>query len=158
MPNGSGIEGETALLTDDQSRDLPQLAAQWASVRGKLQNEVGDVEYRAWLRQMTLVGLDGDEITITLPSRFLRDWVRSHYGDRLTALWQAENRRVRRVEIRVGGRTQITGLAESVSPATELTAAGRGRGRRRGRPRRRPRRRRHARPALHLRQFRGRQA
>jgi chromosomal replication initiator protein len=119
MPNGSGIEGETALLNDDQSRDPPQLAAQWASVRGHLQNEVGDVEYRAWLRQMTLVGLDGDEVTITLPSRFLRDWVRSHYGDRLTALWQAENRRIRRVDIRVGGRTQISGLAESVSPADQ---------------------------------------
>ena len=125
MPNGSGIEGETALLNDEPTRDAPQLATQWASVRGRLQGEVGDVEYRAWLRQMTLVGLDGDEITITLPSRFLRDWVRSHYGDRLTALWQAENRRVRRVEIRVGGRTQITGLAESVSPATEPTRPGR---------------------------------
>jgi chromosomal replication initiator protein len=119
MPNGSGIEEGAALLTDDGSRDGKQLAAQWASVRGRLQGEVGDVEYRAWLRQMTLVGLDADEITITLPSRFLRDWVRSHYGDRLTALWQAENRRVRRVEIRVGGRTQISGLAETVSPVSE---------------------------------------
>ena len=125
MPNGSGIEGEIALLTDDQSRDGPQLATQWASVRGRLQNEVGDVEYRAWLRQMTLVGLDGDEITITLPSRFLRDWVRSHYGDRLTALWQAENRRVRRVEIRVSGRAQISPLAEPVTPQPEQAAPAR---------------------------------
>ncbi len=28
---------------------------------------------------------------VRLPTRFLRDWVRSHYGDRLNALWQAEN-------------------------------------------------------------------
>jgi len=134
MPNGSGLEGEAALLTDDGSREGPQLATQWASVRGRLQSEVGDVEYRAWLRQMTLVGLDGDEITITLPSRFLRDWVRSHYGDRLTALWQAENRRVRRVEIRVGGRTQISGLAEPVTPQPEPIAASRPGSRHDGRP------------------------
>ncbi len=79
-----------------------QLAAQWARVRGRLQNEVGDVEYRTWLKQMTLAGADGDEITVHLPTRFLRDWVRSHYGDRLNALWQAENRAVRRVELRIG--------------------------------------------------------
>jgi chromosomal replication initiator protein len=129
MPNGSGVEGGAALLTDESSRDGPQLATQWASVRGRLQNEVGDVEYRAWLRQMTLVGLDGDEVTITLPSRFLRDWVRSHYGDRLSALWRAENRRVRRVEIRVGGRTQIGGLAEAITPVPEPSPTARpGRG------------------------------
>ena len=83
----------------------PQLAAQWARVRGLLQREVGDVEYRTWLKQMTLVGLDGDEITVHLPTRFLRDWVRSHYSARLTALWQAENAEVRRVEFRVGSAT-----------------------------------------------------
>ena len=41
--------------------------------KGRLQAEVGEVEYRTWLRQMTLAGLDGDEITVnladTLPAR-----------------------------------------------------------------------------------------
>ena len=110
------------------SADSPQLAAQWARVRGRLQSDVGDVEYRTWLRQMTLAGLDGDEITVHLPTRFLRDWVRSHYGDRITAFWFAENKQVRSVDIRVGGTIQpisglpisglaVSGLAESLSPA-----------------------------------------
>ena len=94
-----------------------QLAVQWARVRGRLQNEVGDVEYRTWLRQMTLVGLDADEITVRLPTRFLRDWVRTHYGDRLTSLWLAENRAVRRVEIRVGPSVQMGVIAEPSSQA-----------------------------------------
>ncbi len=93
----------------------PQLVVQWARIRGRLQNEVGDVEYRTWLRQMTLGGLEGDEITVRLPTRFLRDWVRSHYGDRLTALWLAENRAVRRVEIRVGSGVQMAPISEPLS-------------------------------------------
>ena len=108
----------------------PQLAAQWARIRGRLQNEVGDVEYRTWLKQMTLAGLDGDEITVTLPTRFLRDWVRTHYRDRLTALWNAESPNVRRVEIRVGnGVGSISGmdglsesLAEPPAPMPELVS------------------------------------
>jgi len=126
MPNGGEITEEVALANDDGFRGETQLAAQWASVRGRLQNEVGDAEYRAWLRQMTLIGFEGDEITISLPSRFLRDWVRSHYGDRLTALWKAVNRKVRRVEIKVGGpTTTISGLAESVTPVPPLPTVGR---------------------------------
>ena len=91
----------------------PQIAAQWARIRGRLQSEVGDVEYRTWLRQMTLAGIEGDEVTVHLPTRFLRDWVRSHYGEKISKLWQIENGRIRRVDIRVGhGRP---GLAESLA-------------------------------------------
>ena len=82
--------------------DMPQIAAQWTRIRARLQAEVGEVEYRTWLRQMTLAGMEGDEVTVNLPTRFLRDWVSTRYGDRLRALWQSENIDVRRVEISVG--------------------------------------------------------
>jgi chromosomal replication initiator protein len=104
------------MIAGEVEMDEPQLAAQWARIRGRLQGEVGDVEYRTWLRQMTLAGIDGDEVVIHLPTRFLRDWVRSHYGDRLNALWQHENREIRRVALRVGGATALGGLAESLAP------------------------------------------
>ncbi len=81
----------------------PQMAAQWARIRGRLQSEVGSVEYRSWFKQMTLGSVDGDEAIVYLPSRFLCDWVRSNYGEKIAALWQQENPAIRRVEIRVGG-------------------------------------------------------
>ncbi len=96
--DSGSIEQDVPVSVDQPSGGDPQLAAQWARVRGRLQNEVGEVEYRTLLRQMTLAGLDGAEVIVQLPTKFLRDWVRGHYGDRLMALWQAENRRVRRVE------------------------------------------------------------
>ncbi len=111
MPTNSARTAVTPIDAD------AQLVVQWARVRGRLQNEVGDVEYRTWLRQMTLEGLDGDEITVRLPTRFLRDWVRSHYGDRLNALWTAENESVRRVEIRVGPGVQMGVISEPLSAA-----------------------------------------
>ena len=80
-----------------------QLSEQWARVRSRLHQDVGDVEYRTWLRHMTLGNVDGDEVTVHLPSRFVRDWVRGHYADKLNALWQSENKRIRRVDIRVSG-------------------------------------------------------
>ncbi len=100
-----------------------QLVDQWARVRGRLQSEVGDVEYRTWLRQMSLGGLDGDELTVRLPTRFLRDWVRSHYADRLSALWQMENRRVRRVDIRVGDGADAEPASGEPSVAAPVAAA-----------------------------------
>lgn len=97
-----------------------QVAESWARIRGRLREEVGEVEYRTWLRQMTLASIDGEEVVITLPTRFLRDWVRSHYGDRLKALWKGENPRIRLVDLRaVADRAAapLASPAEAVEPA-----------------------------------------
>jgi chromosomal replication initiator protein len=102
----------------------PQLAAQWARIRGRLQQEVGEVLYRTWLRDMTLSRVDGDEVTILLPSAFQRDWVRTHYSDRLNELWQAEGTGIRRVEFQNGrtGAGDADRMAGAETPAEAAVA------------------------------------
>jgi chromosomal replication initiator protein len=96
--------------------DDSRLALQWSRVRARLQQEVGDVEYRTWLKQVNLAGIDGDEVTVILPTRFLRDWVSKEYGTLITALWQAENPAIRRVDIRTRPvRGTAPNLAEPVT-------------------------------------------
>jgi chromosomal replication initiator protein len=99
-----------------------QLAEVWARIRGRLRDEVGEVEYKSWLRQMTLSSLQGEEVVVLLPTRFLRDWVRGHYGDRLRALWQAEVPGVRRVEFRVVPEPRAESRAEPVATAVAEAA------------------------------------
>jgi len=69
----------------------PKITAQWARVRGLLRSEVGDASYRSWLKPLTLVSVTDGVIKIAVPTRFMRDWVVSHYGDRLRELWVGEN-------------------------------------------------------------------
>ena len=114
------MEHDLSTTIEQRIVDISQLPTQWARIRGRLQGEVGELEYRNWLRQMTLAGIDGDEITVLLPTRFLCDWVRSRYGDRLNSLWHEENPAVRRVDIRVGGGVAPrSGLAESLATTAE---------------------------------------
>ncbi|HEY2621313.1 MAG TPA: chromosomal replication initiator protein DnaA [Acetobacteraceae bacterium] len=114
------MEHDLSTTIEQRIVDISQLPPQWSRIRGRLQGEVGELEYRNWLRQMTLAGIDGDEITVLLPTRFLCDWVRSRYGDRLNSLWHEENPAVRRVDIRVGGGlAPRSGLAESLATTAE---------------------------------------
>jgi chromosomal replication initiator protein len=84
-----------------------QIAASWARVRNRLKQEVGDVDYRNWLRRMSLLGREGDIAIIALPTRFLRDWVKERYGDRLRMLCASEIQGIRQVELRVvAGETE----------------------------------------------------
>ena len=102
--------------------EKPQLAMVWAKIRGLLQADVGEAEYRNWLRPMTLGGIAGDEISISLPTAFMRDWVRSHYGVRVNTLWQAEWPEARRVEFVIADAARQAAAAVAEQPAIVVQA------------------------------------
>jgi chromosomal replication initiator protein len=85
-------------------------AGEWARVVGRLKDEVGETAYRSWLRSMRLERIEGGEGVIAVPTRFLRNWVATHYADRLLALWRIENERMSRLTIIVEPR--IAALAQ----------------------------------------------
>jgi chromosomal replication initiator protein len=80
-----------------------EVQSQWARVRARLRREFGDAAYRSWLRNMTLQGIEAGRVKITVPTRFLRDWVAAHYADRLRALWNAENPSVMAIDMLIAG-------------------------------------------------------
>jgi chromosomal replication initiator protein len=85
---GNGTEG--AVTT-------PQY--EWNQVLGQLKQEVGETAYRRWLAPVRVQRIDGGEAVIGAPARFFRDWIASHYADRILALWRAQNRQVKRVSV-----------------------------------------------------------
>src|SRR5579864_2668095 len=103
----------------DSSGRGDESQSQWARVRAKLRNEFGDAAYRSWLRNMTLHGIDGGRVRITVPTRFLRDWVAAHYADRIRALWNAENAAISLIDVLIaangGGGAAARG--EAAAPA-----------------------------------------
>ncbi len=80
------------------------LNAQWARVRGRLRAEFGEATFRSWLKPLTLAGRRGRDLRVAVPSRFMRDWVATHYADRITALWSSECPEIRSVEVIVDAR------------------------------------------------------
>ncbi len=109
-------ESKTMARSSTEPSSDGSIVNQWAAVRAKLQLEVGDVEYRTWLKQVALGGLNGDELTLMLPTRFLRDWVSKEYGALIESIWQTQNPAVRSVDIRAQpSRGTAPNLAEPVA-------------------------------------------
>ena len=111
--------GETSLGAPDDSTapSAGSLAEQWARVRGRLRNEVGEAAFRSWLKPLNLVppGAEDDGVVrMAVPTRFMRDWISSNYLDRIRALWRSEAPGLAGVEIVV----QPAGRASAVPPQT----------------------------------------
>jgi len=95
-----------------------QLNAQWARVRGRLRQEFGEATFRSWLKPLTLAGRRGADLRVSVPSRFMRDWVATHYADRLRMLWSSENPEIHTVEVIVD-TTQAEAAGPSETSAEE---------------------------------------
>ena len=77
------------------------LDAAWESIRTGLRRDCGARTFDGWLKPAELGGFDGEsgELDIVMPSQFMADWVKSHFGDRLALAWRSTMPIVRSVRI-----------------------------------------------------------
>ena len=87
-----------------ESHGNAELSAEWARVKGGLRAEFGEATYRSWFKPLTLREVRDGTAHISVPTRFIRDWVVSNYADRIAALWNALNARIIAAEIYVDAR------------------------------------------------------
>jgi chromosomal replication initiator protein len=101
----------------------PSLETQWQRVRGRLREELGEAAYDNWLKPLTLNGLEGGELKLGAPSRFLRDWVLSRYLDRIRNVWSAENPAVLKVGLRVTPPGDAANKTQAETPMVDQSMA-----------------------------------
>ncbi len=68
-----------------------EIRSQWARVRGGLRAEFGEATYRSWFKPLTLKDVRDGRATVSVPTRFIRDWVVTNYADRICAMWNGLN-------------------------------------------------------------------
>jgi chromosomal replication initiator protein len=93
---------------------------QWTRVRDRLRAEVGDDVYSSWFARMELEGSEGDTVKLSVPTRFLKSWIQSHYAERVLACWQAEECGFSRIELTV--RSSIARIHGTIGKAPEILA------------------------------------
>jgi len=84
----------------------------WNRVKARLRAEVGEDVFTSWFTRMELEGIDQDTVRLSVPTRFLRSWIQSHYAEKVLACWQAENPAIIRIDLAV--RTAV--LKQAVTP------------------------------------------
>lgn len=71
----------------------------WATVSMRLKAEVGDAAYNSWLKPLFPLRADGGSITLAAPTKFMRDWVRTHYASRILHAWRALDASVKEITL-----------------------------------------------------------
>ena len=71
----------------------------WLRVQQRLRAVVGDENFKSWFGAIEHDLIENDIVRLSLPTRFLKSWVQSHYADKLLACWKAELPSIRRIDL-----------------------------------------------------------
>jgi chromosomal replication initiator protein len=107
--------------------------AEWDRVKTRLKQEFGDSAFKSWMSPIVATALRDGEVELSVPTRFMRDWITTHYAERIRALWNGENPVVRKITLKVdagkldaskaeASRTEAS-RAESSRPTAAFGAA-----------------------------------
>jgi chromosomal replication initiator protein len=89
----------------------------WLRAKERLRADVGDEIFTSWFARMDLERLQGGTAHMSVPTRFLKSWIQSHYTDRVLACWQAECPDIHKIE--VGARSAVLRTAPPKTKAPD---------------------------------------
>src|SRR5690349_23267137 len=93
----------------------------WSRVKERLRTEVGEDVYSSWFARMDLEAIEEGAVRLSVPTRFLKSWIQSHYSERVLACWQAEQATVGRIELSVRSGV-LRSLAAKPAPAQPVVS------------------------------------
>jgi chromosomal replication initiation ATPase DnaA len=115
--------GETA-----SSRGGAGTGEAWMRIRRRLRAELGEVVFSSWFGCLELDALADQDVYLSVPTKFLKSWIQSHYMDRILPALASEFPAIKRVSINVRSSTRpatacATVAAKLVHQTFEVPAA-----------------------------------
>ncbi len=89
-----------------EALDLPassksSIENKWRRIQSRLRAELGEDVFTSWFGRVELENYDGRVVQVSVPTKFLRNWLQSHYSEKLLACCGTELSGVNRLEFRV---------------------------------------------------------
>jgi chromosomal replication initiator protein len=92
-----------------------EVKAKWDRVAQRLRAELGEDLYTSWFARMEIEEVNDNRVTVSVPTRFLKSWIETHYISKLQKIGEAELGNLDSFHVRV--RTSKGAVA--ARPATD---------------------------------------
>src|SRR5271157_5298269 len=97
-----GLRKETAAIPAQSGAvGGPQLTDSWRRCCERLRAELGEDIFNSWFGRIELESVAGGQARLSVPTRFLKSWIDTHYLGHVTAAFEAEVGSLARIVISV---------------------------------------------------------
>ncbi len=73
----------------------------WIVIQNDLKNKLGTDIYDSWLKKIDLVEEFSNYLLLSVPTRFIRDWITSRYLDQILQIIKGYNKNIFRIEFKI---------------------------------------------------------
>jgi len=94
----------------------------WTEISAKLRAEIGEAAFQSWIKPINIREVAGGVVRMSVPTRFMRDWVIAYYADRLSDLWNDAVGGIEEVDVSVQSDRKSVAKPEP-EPVVEAPAA-----------------------------------
>ena len=101
---------EEAFVSEGRPVDL-----QWGQICNQLKMEFGETAFDSWLKPLTVGDFKDGVMNICAPTAFMKNWVVTHYSDRINKIWEQQNPDIKKINFIVQ-----TGFSDRRSVDTSL--------------------------------------
>ena len=88
-------------LTNKNLKNFNQESLDWTIVQSQMKNKLGNEVYESWLKKINFVEAFNNYIILTVPTRFIRDWITSRYLDQILQIIKIFKKNIVRIEFKI---------------------------------------------------------
>ena len=79
----------------------------WEQVQEDFKIKFGKDVFDSWLKKMELIETNTNYLLISVPTRFIRDWITSRYLDNVIQVIKSHNKNINRIEFKINSISKI---------------------------------------------------
>ena len=73
----------------------------WNQVQNEMKNKLGLEVYESWLKKISFVEEFNNYLLLSVPTRFIRDWITSRYLDQILQTIKKHKKEIIRIEFKI---------------------------------------------------------
>jgi chromosomal replication initiator protein len=113
---------ENAAAAAERTETGPALQGRGVKVKAALRARLGEEVFSSWFASLEFQCFDGQLLKVTVPVKFLKNWIQSHYADALLACARTEFAGVENIEVLLRQPNAAPAKAQPVAYQGQRTA------------------------------------
>ena len=82
-------------------KNLKSEKINWDTIQVEMKNKLGHDIYESWLKKINFEEELNNYILLSVPTRFIRDWITSRYLDQILKIIKTYNKKIVRIEFKI---------------------------------------------------------
>ena len=108
-------------LTNNQNlENFKSNSFEWKLVQVDMKDKLGSEVYESWLKKISFIEEFNNYILLSVPTRFIRDWITSRYLDQILKIIKTYKKDIIRIEFKITDQDQVVQTKETLEKDADL--------------------------------------